>query len=230
MHDSNAPVDAELSLTVSEDLERQVLYWHEQVRLAEPGISVVIRESVPEGGALGKFESRIKSLDSFSRKVRKSMLNFVRQDEEAFERRDFAPLLETIEDALRYTVVAAAHANIPRVASDLLASAHERSIATVKLVDSFQPESRYKGLHANLRSKADDWFVFEVQFHSDVTLDADAATHQAYEEYRASGQPLLRRQQLHDAIAEKYAEVPDIGELDAPFALLVEARAYKRPR
>lgn len=201
------------------------------VRTIEPDVTEAIKAAIPEGAAPHGLQFRVKHWDSLRRKV----LNVVGMDPYAFDglesTAEIAKLaLRRIDDVLRYSVRSEAHKDLPMHASLFLRKAGLGRMSVVSVLNTYHPESRYKGLHAILSLQ--ERFSFdmgcEVQFHSPESIDAYEATHLLYEQLRID-EDLANRQQLHDEIATHYERVENIAIGNNAFPVPITDRVYRRP-
>lgn len=201
-----------------------------RIRASEPRITAGVCAVVPAGAELCRLDSRFKTDESLHRKARAIIKRNKREFSSAKSSESLAQMaFARIDDALRYSLLSSEAALIVQDASGFLYAANDGLFSVIKLVDMYSNDSRYKGLHANLKhDDRSEEVVFEVQFHSPESLVADAATHVLYEEYRSSDDA-ERRQLLHDEIKGHYASVPSIDTSTRDFPVKVEVDVFKRP-
>jgi plasmid stabilization system protein ParE len=142
--------------------------------------------------AVTGLEHRMKSPGSLARKIVYTW--------------DKVPTAETAEevaleigDALRYTVrvedTAGFYAAVDHVCEQLLA----RGYTVEAVTDSFVQETRYKGLHVDVRGP-DRTTRLEVQFHTAESADVKEETHGLYELLRNPDEDPDRRREAYRQI------------------------------
>lgn len=163
---------------------------------AEPTISEDVR-SIAEanGGRLERFDSRLKTVGSLNRKILGIMIvDDTTADEAASE----------IRDAIRYTVVLDEHAywaNGTRIVEAL-------QNAGYTLADASPGWKRfgYKGRNDKFDTPTDQ--QFELQIHTQASLDAAEKCHPLYEEWRLASTSPKRKAQLAALQDQIFAAVP----------------------
>jgi ppGpp synthetase/RelA/SpoT-type nucleotidyltranferase len=167
-----------------------------EVQEKEPAISAAVRGAVRDaGGVLKRFDSRVKSEDSLYRKVQDIMV-----DDET----DADDAIAEVPDALRYTAVV--DENDYWATGSEIGAALER--AGYKQVWKSRGWRRfgYKGRNDTFISP--DGLRFEVQIHTQASLDAAERAHVLYEEQRRPTTPEHVKAQLDEEQNGIFASVP----------------------
>lgn len=201
------------------------------MRTIEPSVTNAILDAIPSGATAHGLEFRVKDWRSLKRKAD----GIVEKDPYAFDdvesQAQIARMaLSEIDDVLRYSVLSEQHDEIPAHASLFLKQTRAGKMTVVSILNSYHQLSRYKGVHAIL--DLEERFSFdmecEVQFHSPESISAYSDTHESYEALRISSD-LAARQELHDSIAARYAEVDDIALTGHGYPVQVTNRVLRRP-
>ncbi|MGV0607370.1 hypothetical protein [Mycolicibacterium sp. XJ1904] len=168
----------------------------EQVRTEEEDISAAVNAAVEEaGGQLKRFETRFKSLDSLYRKVQDIMFDDETGAEDA---------VAEVRDALRYTVVVGESGYWAK-GSDVGASLERAGYRRAKQSPGW-PRFGYRGRNDSFISP--EGLEFEVQIHTEASLDAAERAHVLYEQQRRATTPDDVKAQLDDLQNEIFAAVP----------------------
>jgi len=120
--------------------------------------------AVPDGATAYNLDSRVKSPMSLARQFQ----NRLERDKEGEP-----------ADVLRYTVLCQSPNDLVAAASLTTEQLQRRGWAVESAMHSYTAGSRYKGLHANLRTPAGE--AVEVQFHSIASSNIKEATTRPYE-------------------------------------------------
>lgn len=170
----------------------------ERVTQDEPKVTRDMKYVVQhEGGELRGLEYRVKSEDSLLRKLKLKG-----------ETKGLSPiqLVNDIKDVLRYTMV------YPPVGwglsvQDSLWGLEERGYRVKEEENFWEKGDDYSGLHYTL--EAPTGINIELQFHSDDSHRLkEEKLHQMYEEFRDHRTPAKRKQELFDAMAKEWDNVP----------------------
>lgn len=201
------------------------------IRSIEPGVTEAIKAAIPEGAEPYGLGFRVKHWCSLKRKV----LSVIQKDPYAFDGLESIAAIANaalgkIDDVLRYSVRSQAHKDIPMHASLFLRKAGLGKMSALSVLNTYHPESRYKGLHAilSLREKFNFEMACEVQFHSPDSIEAYEATHVLYEQLRVD-ENLANRQRLHDDIAARYELVENLTIGNNAFPVPITDCVYRRP-
>lgn len=171
----------------------------EGAKRAERAISPQVRAAAWIAGAevIG-FENRLKSPDSLKRKVATSLKEHPGQSAEA--------ALATLSDAVRYTL----QLRDDRYTDGVTTAAQTLSAwgnDSTKWSNTWGRAQGYKGLNTGWRA-ARSGQLFEVQFHTPASKQAQEATHKLYEEQRLPGTSPERKQELQEQQNALFAAVP----------------------
>jgi hypothetical protein len=153
-------------------------------------------EAEDPGRHLAGLEHRLKGKDRLSEKVE----NYLKSNAELSTDQAFAK----VKDAIRYTFQYDDQRYTEGVLNDV-----ERLKGRFELVDArnLWPEAEYKGVNSRWRIPADGQ-VFEVQFHTEASLEAKEATHAAYEKIRSPETSKEERSELQDYQRRVSAGIP----------------------
>ncbi|MER5500451.1 MULTISPECIES: ATP nucleotide 3'-pyrophosphokinase [unclassified Streptomyces] len=166
---------------------------------AERGISPQVRAAAWATGAevIG-FENRLKSPDSLKRKVATSLREQPGRNVDA--------VLATLSDAVRYTLRWRDEEYTTGVTnvSHLLAGWGNTS---TKWSNTWGRGQGYKGLNTGWRAPRTGQ-LFEVQFHTPASKNAQEVTHKLYEEQRLPGTGPERKKELQAQQDAVFAAVP----------------------
>ncbi|MFH9267027.1 ATP nucleotide 3'-pyrophosphokinase [Streptomyces sp. NPDC017546] len=171
----------------------------EGARRAERDISPQVRAAAWIAGAevIG-FENRLKSPDSLKRKVATSLKEHPGQSAE--------DALATLSDAVRYTLQLRDDQytdGVTTAARTLSAWGND----STKWSNTWGRSQGYKGLNTVWRAPRSAQ-LFEVQFHTPASKQAQEATHKLYEEQRLPGTGPERKKQLQEQQNALFAAVP----------------------
>jgi hypothetical protein len=145
---------------------------------------------------LAGLEHRLKGKDRLSEKVE----NYLKSNAELSTDQAFSK----VKDAIRYTFQYDEQHYTDGVLNDV-----ERLKSQFDLVDARNvwPEAEYKGVNSRWRVPTDGQ-VFEVQFHTEASLEAKEETHWAYEKIRSSETSKEERSELQDYQRRVSADIP----------------------
>jgi hypothetical protein len=163
---------------------------------AEPTISEDLRSVVEaNGGRLERFDSRLKTVGSLIRKILKIIVeDDTTADEAASE----------IGDAIRYTVVLDEHAywaNGTRIIEALQQAGYA-------VADASPGWKRFGYKGRNVKFVTPNGQQFEVQVHTQASLDAAEECHPLYEEWRLTSTSPERKAELTALQERIFAAVP----------------------
>jgi len=188
---------AELAMPAAERLVRpHVDRILTDARANEPAISHTMRQlTEAEGGTLERFAFRLKERDSLTRKLATEVL----------DGEDPAATAAGIKDAVRYTVVLD-HDTYADGVRRWEAALTDAGYQIGKRPAGWRPAGEYQGLNVSLRAPSGQ--VFEVQFHTQASLDAAEAAHKLYEKARHPTTPAEERHLLKVRMATVFRRVP----------------------
>jgi hypothetical protein len=110
-----------------------------------------------------------------------------------------------VKDAIRYTFCYSEHAYTEGVYADC-ARLNDNGFELVERRNSWDKE-QYKGINSRWRVSANDQ-LFELQFHTQASLDAKEETHWAYEKLRVGVPTPTEQRELEDYQKRITARVP----------------------
>ncbi|MEV5239459.1 ATP nucleotide 3'-pyrophosphokinase [Streptomyces cinnamoneus] len=171
----------------------------EQARKAERAISPQVRAAARLSSAeLVGFDHRLKSPDSLKRKVATSLKEHQGQG--------VNEALADIKDSVRYTL------QWPdgRYATGVAAASHLLSVwgnDSAKWSNTWDRAKGYKGINSAWKAPFSG-HLFEVQFHTPASKNAQEVTHKLYEEQRLPGTTPERARELQEQQDAIFAAVP----------------------
>lgn len=153
-----------------------------------PELNEIVKEN---GGELAGLEYRIKSPESFQRKINTDMSEKGISEEEA---------IENMKDVVRYTSVS----DFDKLAENYsctINSLKDKDYNVIETKNTWDNEKNpYKGVNVSLESPEGQ--KFELQFHTPESLEAKEKMHKLYEEARLPSTPLERREELAKEMGE----------------------------
>ncbi|NLU68976.1 ATP nucleotide 3'-pyrophosphokinase [Streptomyces sp. HNM0574] len=185
-------------LRLSPNDNRTVDRFLDRARTAEKDISPRVRAAaVMSGAELKGFDHRLKSPDSLKRKV----ATWMKEDPGLTVNN----ALSGINDSVRYTLVwpTGEYTSGVTRASGLLSAWGDDS---VRWANTWSRDRGYKAVNAAWREPGGH--VYEVQFHTPESKQAQETTHKLYEEQRLPSTPPERREELQAQQGEIFAAVP----------------------
>ncbi|WP_426243707.1 hypothetical protein [Nocardioides sp. LHG3406-4] len=160
----------------------------------EPEVTAAVRvEAAAVGAALSRLDSRLKTVDSLTRKLRT----------ESADGAALSVVAADMKDVLRYTAVAS-EADYWRSVDDLIRRMVARGYRLMKDPGGWRRHG-YRGL--NLAFELPDGFTFELQVHTHASLAAAESAHLLYEEARADDTTAQRAEELDRAMQELFESV-----------------------
>jgi SPP1 gp7 family putative phage head morphogenesis protein len=164
----------------------------------EPRITSTVRKSVRKsGGEMTGLEYRLKTLESYLRKVKADFVT-VRQFDEKVTPLEVA---RKINDVIRYTAIA----SVMGLVNTYFLTVRFLTDAGYTLVKTkntwLDDHSAYKGINSVFRDPKGQ--TFELQFHTPESFDAKQnQMHEYYEEQRASSTSPERKKELEALMME----------------------------
>jgi hypothetical protein len=145
---------------------------------------------------LAGFDNRLKEKDRLAEKV----LNYLKSNSEL----SADQALAKIKDSIRYTFQYAYDQYTEGVLTDI-----ERLKGRFEVVDvrNTWDDAEYKGVNSRWRVP-ENGQLFEVQFHTQASLEAKESTHWAYEKIRNPDTPKEERSELQDFQRRVSAAIP----------------------
>jgi hypothetical protein len=172
------PTAADLVRVYDKQATVRSLQLLQQVVATEPRVTAEFLTAVPSLGTPYQLAHRIKSPESLARKL------FDRQDQRQWWR---AP-----EDLLRYTVLTETPDKLVAAARQAAASLTRTGWQVTYAMHSYTEGSRYKGIHAFLKTSPVD--RVEVQFHSVQSVKVKELTTPYYEIERSAQSTVPERE------------------------------------
>ncbi|WP_157630340.1 hypothetical protein [Kribbella catacumbae] len=172
--------------------------------------------AVRPGTVAYQLESRVKSPQSLARKLNKAST--------------YRSTLPQPEDLLRYTVVAPEPDDLVEAAGDTVEALRSRGWAVESAHHSYAGGSRYKGLHAFLRTQG---VLVELQIHSRESIDVKTQTTPLYEVERDPRQDKEARVGARDqciALSDGMRQPAGIDGLRELGGVPVAVRSYGKSR
>ena len=170
-------------------------------------------------GRLQGLENRLKSRDSLIRKI------YTRWDKD----RSISPDEVSIDDAVRYLIVL--NDEPPGHTDDAI-----REILTilegvghrVERIKNYWPRGDdYSGINGVL--KAPNGVLWELQFHTDGSVEAKGRVHPIYEVYRLPSTPIDEKRQLFDEMAGVWEDVAVPEGILEPLSLHPKEEIIHKP-
>ena len=179
---------------------------------AEPQVSAMINENLPQGGRLEGFDFRLKEVDSLTRKIESdSIADSIKVDEAA----------RNINDALRYTYVVPKENFVPAI-HETLAAFEAAGVKALDVKNTFTGDSKYKGVNTSLRMP--DGQRIEVQFHTPESFHVKhEVNHGLYEEARLPTTSAARVIELNEQQRINNANIPTPEGIDT-------VKTYRTPK
>jgi hypothetical protein len=189
----------------------------QQVVATEPRVTAEFLTAVPSLGSPYQLAHRIKSPESLARKL------FDRQDQRRWWR---AP-----EDLLRYTVLTESPDKLVTAARHTADELNRTGWQVTYAMQSYTEGSRYKGIHAFLKTSTED--RVEVQFHSAQSVKVKELTTPYYEVERSAQATIDQREAARREcirLSATLAAPTGIDQLEALAGHTVEAKNYSDSR
>lgn len=169
-----------------------------KAKAKEPELTSMLSGCAAEaGGEMVGLDFAVKSEESLTRKIKTEMLaNGLNATAAVGEMRDVN----------RYTM---------QLKEDNFGAGYEATMKTltdkgyeiVKVKNTLaDPNASYRGINTNLRDK--DGSIWELQFHTEKSLEIKEINHKLYEEQRLDNTPAARRKELDKIMADNAAAIP----------------------
>ncbi|MEZ4438390.1 MAG: hypothetical protein R3B72_04845 [Polyangiaceae bacterium] len=193
---------------------------HARAAAVEPSVTLELIELAKSlDGEMIKLEHRLKTKASIERKLSSRMLE---------KGKTLGDVV--IDDALRYTMRIDDRPpgryveGVEKTLAALEAAGHR----VIRLKNYWPTDDNYSGINCVLETP--DGLLWELQFHTAASLEAQHETRDMYEELRLDTTPVARKRELFDAMTAIWAKVPiPVGVLgEAP--LHPRAERIDRPR
>ena len=150
---------------------------YDEIRAKEPQITNDLMEIVKsQGGKMQGIPFRIKAADSLERKIKKNIADpekDVYTPEEA---------IDAMGDVVRYTVMASSHDKLGETSNNVVAGLKDAGYHIIEVDNKWKNPTKegYRGVH--LEVVTPDWSQhFELQIHSDESIDIKQRQHPLYE-------------------------------------------------
>lgn len=160
------------------------------------------------GVRLADEDTRLKTEGSIVRKMGDALRLNPRISEARLKRR--------VNDALRYTVVGGTK-EYAQAVRDVLARLREAGYEFVDkdVRNSWPEDDRYKGINCTFRTRGGTG-QFEVQFHTEESLQARHDAHPLYQRRRSQETPVEARSELDARMRELFGRIPvppNVGDI-----------------
>lgn len=171
---------------------------YDEIRAKEPQITKDLMEIVKaQGGQFGMLDFRTKGAKSLERKIKDNIANPRKDDVNTPEE-----AINAMGDIIRYTAMAPSHDKLGETCVNVVDGLKKAGYHIVELDNKWDNPTNegYHGLH--LEVVTPDWSQhFELQIHSNESLDIKARQHPLYEVIRVKNNGRALRNQLkHDSI------------------------------
>ena len=181
------------------DIRARAKAYMRRAGILEPELTKkLVSMAEARAGKMYKLDYRRKTLKSTQRKIHKILT----------ENPDMRLEDVDIEDIVRYTMLIedqpAGHHN--RSIAEVLSTLEEMGHTVVKVKNYWPKGDNYSGINCVMRAPAG--LTWELQFHTQASADANAATREMYEEMRLVTTPLARKQELFDTMSAVWESVP----------------------
>lgn len=169
-------------------------------RSLEPQVTQHLQELANANGAqLKDLDTMLKTKESIVRKMNDGLRFTPSISENRLKRR--------VNDALRYTVVIKTE-DYAQVVQSMLEGLREKGYeVSDKNIRNSWSEEVYKGINCTLSTHGGT-HVFEVQFHTDQSLQAKHAAHPLYEQRRSQVTSPEARPELDARMRELFGRIP----------------------
>ena len=203
------------------DIKARAKAYMRRAGILEPELTKkLVAMSQARGGKMYKLEYRRKSLKSTQRKIHKILT----------ENPNMRLAEIDIEDIVRYTMLIedqpAGHHN--GSVAEVLKALEEMGHTVVKVKNYWPKGDNYSGINTVLRAPAG--LTWEMQFHTQASVEANNTTRDMYEEMRLVTTTPARKQELFDAMAAVWESVPIPLGILTPGSLHVREIVKERPR
>ena len=175
-----------------EEAREEIEDYYKSIVASEPDITSTVTKAVTDvGGEMAGLDFRIKTRDSFIRKITTDLEN----DSEINPALTPMDVARSINDVLRYTAVSEPDRYYDLYATVILALINEGH-AVKKVKNAWnEPQNPYNGINVVL--VAPDGTPYELQFHTPESFDLKQnKLHELYEEYRLSSTSKKRKMEL----------------------------------
>lgn len=193
----------------------------ERATAIEPTVTpALVALAEAKSGEMYKLEYRLKSFESTKRKLEKEHLD---DPSVPYAKMD-------LDDTLRYTMRFEDDPPGHYVASvkEVLSALEGQGHAVVVLKNYWPPDDNYSGVNSILRHESG--LLWELQFHTQKSLEVQADTRDWYEELRNVDTPLERKRELYDLMTAAWSKVPIPKDVLEPHLLHAQEEIRDRDR
>jgi len=186
----------------------------------EPKVTALLTElSAAHGGRMVGLEYRLKTEGSTIRKLKKI----------SAEQPQLSIKELTIYDALRYTIEVADQPKGHHVKTiQAVLKRLEGEGFKVKVVKNYWPKGdNYSGVNSVLATA--QGFEWELQFHTPESVSESRRSHKEYEELRAQGTSLQRKQELFKVMSAPWESIPTPAQILEPKNLHAQEQIKSLP-
>lgn len=174
-----------------------ILEEYNNIRKLEPNITNDVKDIVNQLDLkLEGLDFRLKTRESLGRKIIKDSIDDGVSGKEAFDK---------LKDVVRYTTVLPEDAFTEKYfeMQELIKS---KGYSIIKVKNTWEKGSNYKGINTTLKK---DKLNFEMQYHTDLSLQVKEKLHILYEEERLITTSLERKKELKEEMIKLSESIPE---------------------
>lgn len=163
----------------------------------EPAITADMKDiAATQGVSLAGLDFRLKGVESLLRKV---------STDAGAENISMRVAFDKLKDVIRYTAVLSESKFVAQYEA-FRKELDDRGYKVIKVKNTWKKDSMYKGINTNLEK---DGLKFEMQYHTEKSLDVKEVIHKPYEEYRQPGLSKERKEELEKIMIDFSSAIPD---------------------
>ena len=174
-----------------------ILEEYNNIRKLEPNITNDVKDIVNQLELkLEGLDFRLKTRESLGRKIIKDSIDDGVSGKEAFDK---------LKDVVRYTTVLPEDTFTEKYfeMQELIKS---KGYSIIKVKNTWEKGSNYKGINTTLKK---DKLNFEMQYHTDLSLQVKEKLHILYEEERLITTSLERKKELKEEMIKLSESIPE---------------------
>lgn len=174
-----------------------ILEEYNNIRKLEPNITNDVKDIVNQLDLkLEGLDFRLKTRESLGRKIIKDSIDDGVSGKEAFDK---------LKDVVRYTTVLPEDTFTEKYfeMQELIKS---KGYSIIKVKNTWEKGSNYKGINTTLKK---DKLNFEMQYHTDLSLQVKEKLHILYEEERLITTSLERKKELKEEMIKLSESIPE---------------------
>ncbi len=213
----NIPSKADIAAKYGSDAAAESLRLLTKAAAVEAKITDAVISAIGDEAAPYHLANRLKSPESLARKLVKYHDYYRRTNQDP-------------EDVLRYTAAVKHPDELTKAAVRTIERLQNQQWQMESALHSYVDGSRYKGLHAFLRSQGER---IELQVHSQESIDVKERTTPLYEIERDTDQPPEVRDEARReciALSDRMTQPAGIDELEELGGVTVRAVSYGKKR